>query len=192
MIRNELKYWLLFLTISMTVLLGCQQGPSYHQAKNIVLKYSSNSGYVSDANKYSFKKLNYTGDSVNLDIFNTDVQLVATGGHALTIAGDTSNLKIGEWIEYYPNQIKQSKGSYGIYKYIQCCFAGPCMQYYNYKLGYWEYYHPDGSIQSRGTYHLLPKEIPTSCGEALILEAEATDEWEYFTPEGHQIAPPKD
>ena len=78
--------------------------------------------------------------------------------------GETSQYKIGIWKEYYENGQIKEEGKYLIGRYVQCCFSGPCLRYYNYKVGEWKYYYENGTLELEGNYSIKKLWIDTNYG----------------------------
>ena len=87
-----------------------------------------------------------------------------SGKYAIFNDGETSQYKIGLWKEYYENGQIKEEGKYLIGRYAQCCFAGPCLRYYNYKVGKWKYYYQNGTLELDGNYSIKKMWIDTNCG----------------------------
>ncbi|MEP3209739.1 MAG: hypothetical protein ABJN95_11140 [Maribacter sp.] len=89
---------------------------------------------------------------------------ILTGIGKIALDGkELSNLKAGHWKEYNSNGILKREGNYKIGSYIQCCFAGPCNQYYHYKSGIWKYYDDEGSLSYELEFVPSKIHIVTSC-----------------------------
>lgn len=89
---------------------------------------------------------------------------ILTGIGKMALDGkEISNLKAGHWKEYNSNGILKREGSYKIGSYIQCCFAGPCNQYYHYRSGIWKYYDDDGLLSYELEFVPSKIHIITSC-----------------------------
>jgi len=181
----NLKY--LILTLAMCISCNSNNIMTDDKAKGIALASVVGGYYISEADRFTFSRFDYAGDTVHKEI-KYDDQLYAVNTYAITSQGDTSDLKFGFCTVYYPDGKVQSKGSYAIGKYVQCCAGGPCMMYYDYKIGYWSNYHSNGKLKSKGKYELSPTKIQTSCeGGAIYLESHRNEEWEFYDIDGKRI-----
>ncbi|WP_298904657.1 hypothetical protein [uncultured Psychroserpens sp.] len=96
--------------------------------------------------------------------------------------------KFGRWNEYHINGKLKETGQYKSGLYVQCCFAGPCEQVYNYKIGKWKYYYNNGQLRAVGTYDLSIKEIATSCaGSEKIHYSHPKDDWLFYNKDGQKL-----
>ena len=74
-----------------------------------------------------------------------------------------SNLKVGHWKEYNLNGTLKSEGHFKIGSYVQCCYAGPCNQFYHYRTGIWKYYNDKGVLSYELEFVPTKIHIITNC-----------------------------
>jgi hypothetical protein len=101
-----------------------------------------------------------------------------------------TELRTGNWKEYFENgQLKES-GKYALSTYTTCCTGGTCPVYYSYKLGDWIYFHDNGQLRAKGKYRIREKQIDTTCdGGDKIHFGYVTDTWNFFDRDGKEITP---
>jgi len=85
------------------------------------------------------------------------------GHYGLSNERELSIYKTGYWKSFYPNNILKEEGEYRIGHYINCCFAGACMQYYHYKIGKWKYYDSNGNLKCKVAYIPSTLHKDTNC-----------------------------
>ncbi len=89
---------------------------------------------------------------------------VLTGIGKMALDGETlSNLKVGHWKEYNTNGVLKREGNYKIGSYIECCYAGPCNQFYHYRTGIWRYYDDNGVLSYELEFVPTKIHIVTNC-----------------------------
>lgn len=116
----------------------------------------------------------------------------AIGKYAINEFGKISSLKIGRWIEFYPNKTISSKGDYQISSVLDCGVAGLERIFYNYKIGYWTYNFENSSVAARGKYEIITSKIKTRCkGDDKMIFMDTTSNWEFFDSERQQNASDK-
>ena len=93
-----------------------------------------------------------------------DGSLKAKGKYAVSKEGNLSNLKVGEWIEYWPNGKTKSKGTYKIGPYLNCSVGGLYRNFLYYRNGHWDYYSKAGELKFRVEYNPTKHHISTNCG----------------------------
>ena len=76
---------------------------------------------------------------------------------------EPTDLRVGYWKEYNENGRLEKEGTYKLGSYVQCCFGGPCSQYYYYRTGLWKFYNPDGSINYELVFKPSEIHIDTNC-----------------------------
>ena len=130
----------------------------------------------------------FTGSSQMKEVHYKDGSLMLKGAYAYSREGILSNLKVGKWIEYYPNGQIKAEGNYEIGQYIQCCGAGPCMWFYNFKQGPWNYYYNNGLLKAKGEYEIQNFYISTNCkgGDQLRLGI-LGDSWIFYDMHGQKV-----
>lgn len=141
--------------------------------------------------KYSIDNSEYLGDTKETIKYYKGKRISAQGKIAINNYGEVSKLKVGKWLEYYDNTNLKSKGSYQIGKYIQCCTAGPCEQFYNYRIGHWEYWHSNGQLKAVVEYEAEEHFIDTSCEEGDSLLFGRAKRIIYSDENSNTIDPPK-
>lgn len=87
----------------------------------------------------------------------------ATGKYAVSKEGRLSNLKVGEWIEFWPNGKKKNEGNYTIASYLNCCMGGICRNFLYYRHGRWDYYSENGKLKYAVEYIPTKHHISTNC-----------------------------
>ena len=98
------------------------------------------------------------------------------------------SLEKGKLFEYYKSGKLRSKGEYQTDTYIQCCFAGPCVQEYLYKIGSWKYYYENGQLMARGILIKNRVNILTSCeGGDSIYSGIVSPKWRFYGSDGKLI-----
>lgn len=110
-----------------------------------------------------------------------------SGKYAKFNDGETSQYKIGLWKEYYENGQIKEEGKYLIGRYVQCCFSGHCLRYYNYKVGKWKYYYQNGTLELDGDYSIKKLWIDTNCGGDYIKYGILDSETKFYDQSGKRI-----
>ncbi len=120
--------------------------------------------WVENNNQFTLSKRNkFMGkDSLVIEYFSNH-NLKSIGKYALDNNGRLSELKSGNWTEYYENGTTKSKGEFKIGTYLDCGIGGLERAYYNYKYGLWSYYSSNGSEKARGKYIIGRYFIDTRC-----------------------------
>lgn len=140
-------------------------------------------------NRYAMGLTGYIGPT-GIDTVYHDGKIIAIGPVALEKDGRLSEMKAGEWTEFYPNGQVRSKGAYEMDSYLECCYIGPCRQYVNYKKGSWTYYYDNGQVKASGRYQVGSKRPYTNCGTGPNVKTSHTDEsWMYYNEKGDRIEP---
>ncbi len=169
------RFFTYFLLIS--VAFSCQKSTSTLPAKI----------YIHNDNRFSFLGEEFAGESDFTQIFDANDKLQAKGDFAFSQDGKLSELRVKLWSEYYSNGQLKSEGNYQLGSYIQCCFSGPCRQFYHYKVGEWRYYYSNGTLRAIGEYINAKLHIDTSCkgGDSLLFGL-ISDNWKYYDLDGSQ------
>jgi len=149
--------------------------------------------YIANADKYEITKGKFTGDSELREEVFPNGQVRTRGRYAYDDKSVLSTLKVGKWSSFYEDGQLRSSGNYNIGSYIQCCFTGPCKQFYHYKIGTWKYYHPNGQPKAIGEYNIKQLHVDTSCkgGDEMPFSL-TSSQWEYFNQQGISIQPTKE
>jgi hypothetical protein len=146
--------------------------------------------HIADENKYEIAKGDFIGKSGSKEEIFSNGQIKERGNYAYDDENALSALKVDEWSSFYENGQQKSIGKYKIGTYIQCCFSGPCKQYYNYKIGTWKYYHPNGQLKAMGDYEIKKLHVNTSCEGGDDMPFGLTSaQWQYFNEQGQSIQP---
>ncbi len=144
--------------------------------------------YIAFEDQYEIRKGNFAGNSEMKEVKFANGKLREQGHVAYDKEGNLSNLKIGEWTSYYENGQLKSKGQYSIGSFIECCFSGPCKQFYNYKTDNWEYFYPSGQLKATGEYQSKQMHVRTNCeGGDNMPFGITTSLWRYFNEAGELI-----
>lgn len=169
--------------VYLSVLLSVSFSGFAQKAKNNENIYIN----VLDDFRYTMGVTGYIGPTAT-DTVYSDGKIRAIGPVALEKDGKLSEMKAGEWTEFYPNGQVRSKGAYEMDSYIQCCYIGPCRQYRYYKTGQWAYYYDNGQVKAEGRYQLGKLKVQTSCeGGAEIRTALTDKSWAYYNEKGERI-----
>jgi len=122
----------------------------------------------------------FTGCDTLITKYFDNGSIKAKGNYAIDTFGKVSNLKIGEWTDFYLNGKIKSVGKYQISSYLDCGVAGLERIFYNFKIGKWIYYNQDSTIEAKGTYKIIKTKIDTRCegGDSLIFMT-ITDDWDF-------------
>jgi hypothetical protein len=173
-------YYILFFLISLN---SCKQ-KEFLKENDMVSTY----GFHNDSviNHIFFENNMFAGkkQASKKHINNEEKKL---GDYAYFDDGKLSQFKIGFWNEYYENGTLKESGRYQIGRYIQCCFSGPCVRYYNYKIGKWDFYHLNGEIKAKVDFKLKKLWINTNCGGDYLKYGILSDEETFYNQQGEKI-----
>jgi len=88
---------------------------------------------------------------------------MSSGKYAVTTDKQLSNIKTGQWKQYYENGQLKSEGNYKISSYLNCCVGGACREYYSYKDGLWKYYSEKGILEYELEFTPSKLHVDTNC-----------------------------
>lgn len=180
------------LMVLILVLYGCAESQVIKDRisqEKIDKNENTSLALILDEDKYLIENGKYVGMHKFVKIKDDKGRIESAGDFAMSSDSIQSDLKTGEWISYFINtgEVKE-KGKYEIGKYLQCCFSGPCEQYYNYKIGDWEYYYATGSLKAKGRYSVKSLKKGTSCeGGATLLFGLTDSLWNFYDEQEQEI-----
>lgn len=170
----------LFFVI-MLIILGC----SILKEERDQITYNP----ILNEERYEIERGDYQGEREFVQKKYEDGVIESEGKVALSKEGNRSELKIGKWISYYKSGKIRIKGNYEIGNYVQCCYSGPCMQFYNYKTGEWKYYYENGKLEAEGRYIEKSLKLRTSCrGGANVRYGILDDSWTFYDEHENEIS----
>jgi len=138
------------LTIFLLIVLSC----SHRTTTFTVIENDKLFGDISDGlpDKYS-----------PVTLKNTNGQIFAEGQCA-QYDDRVTNIKVGNWKEYYENGTIRNEGQYKIGTYIDCCVGGYCRAFYFYRTGLWKYFDSKGTLEYELEYKSERLKVDTRCG----------------------------
>ena len=174
----KLLYKTLIFTFTIIVF-GCKEKNIVGENQKVsVLDYEN----VGINNTLQFANNSFSGKTVMTDNIKEE-----SGEFAKFNDGNTSPYRIGIWKEYYENGQLKEEGRYLIGRYVQCCFSGNCLRYYNYKVGKWKYYYPNGKLELDGNYSIKKMWIDTNCGGDNVKYGILNSDTKFYDKTGSRI-----
>ncbi len=174
----KVSFEILVLTMALT-LFSCK--------KEIVIKENQKVSKFDLENEVGFIRFKFLNNSFAGYSELSKYKKIESGKYAKFIDGETSQYKIGLWKKYYENGQLKEEGKYLIGRYVQCCFSGPCLSYYNYKVDKWKYYYENGSLELEGNYSIKKLWIDTNCGGDYIKYGILDSNTKFYDKSGERI-----
>ena len=155
--------------------------------REVVIKENQKVSKFDLENEVSFVRFKFSNNAFTGQTELSENKKIESGEYAKFNDGETSQYKIGLWKEYYENGQIREEGKYLIGRYVQCCFSGTCLRYYNYKVGKWKYYYENGTLELEGNYLIRKLWIDTNCGGDYIKYGVLDSDTELYDQSGDQI-----
>jgi len=156
--------------------------------EKIELDYNKPQIYIDFDKKFKMENDKYAGSDTLILKHYADSTTKSKGYYAIDSENKMSNLRVGEWFEYYENGNIKETGSFAIGAYLDCGMGGLERSFYNYKIGRWTYYLENGEVSAIGDYQMIKTHIDTRCegGDSLFFGI-INDNWIFYNKQGEKI-----
>ena len=172
-------YFKVIFLLILIAIFSCEQ--SY------VVKENQSVSRFDLENEVGFVRLKFSENSFAGQTKLSENSEIETGTYAKYNDGETSKFKIGLWKEHYENGKIKQEGRYLIGRYVECCFSGPCMRYYNYKVDKWKYFYENGDLELEGKYSIKKMWIDTNCGGDYLKYGVLNSNTNFYDQSGKRI-----
>jgi hypothetical protein len=154
----------------------------------IKLDYNKPQIYIDFDKKFKMVNDKFAGNDTLIIKNYTDSTIKSKGNYAIDSENKVSELRVGEWFEYYENGNIKETGFFAIGSYLDCGIGGLERSFYNYKIGKWTYYFKSGKVSATGDYQTIKTLIDTRCegGDSLDFGV-INNNWTFYNEQGEQI-----
>lgn len=96
--------------------------------------------------------------------YDSEQNILSKGKFAITKTDEISDIKVGNWTEYYNGGMIKEEGTYKIGSFIDCCTGGHCRAFYYYRDGLWKFYDEQGTLTFQLEFVPSRLHVDTRCG----------------------------
>ena len=133
----------------------------------------------------------YTGNDTLITTYWDSGQRKRTGKYAMRESHQPTEFSVGQVEVYTQNGDLKESGPMKIGRYVDCCPAGLCAQYYNYKYGDWTFNYDGGQLYAKISFVPELAFVNTNCegGDYLYFGRIDSLHSSFYSREGSLIKP---
>lgn len=150
-------------------------------------KLDSIETYISIHRNYKHRLDYFRKFYVHRDTLKLETGYYGVGCFIIDPYNEFHNLKVGQWIFYFPDGNVYASGKYEIGAYTSCEFAGYRTIGYSFKAGTWQYWCRNKQLLAQGNYQLSKEAIKNNCDTDFQTVSNPNEEWLFYSCDGELI-----